>query len=230
MQCLIMAAGKGMRMRPLTLSTPKPLLPVAGKPIVEWTLERLPPQIDEVVFVVGWLREQFIERYEGGAAGRRVKFVVQDDTSPQGTGGAVLAARDILTGKFLALNGDDVYGAADLAHLAGADGLAIAAKPAAASGRFGILLRDSHGNLSGLLEAGEHPAGSLVNVGAYALDEKIFSVPPAVTPSGEYGLPHAVAVLARTQPVRVVEFDEWIPFGNPDDLQKGAGLLGVPRS
>lgn len=226
MQCIIMAAGKGTRMRPLTLTTPKQLLPVAGKPIVEWTIERLPDSINEIIFVVSWLKEQFIERFQNGVAGRRVKFVVQDETMPQGTGGAIMAARPELHGRFLVLNGDDVYGADDLRTLVSADAPAIAAKPSTASGRFGVLEADERGNLAGLKEAGDHPAGSLINVGAYFLDQRIFDVPLVPIASGEFGLPHAVAQAATTYPVRIVRFKGWIPFGAPPDLDAGANILG----
>jgi len=58
MQCVIICAGKGTRMRPLTEHTPKPLLEVCGKPILQHVVEALPEEIDELVLVVGYLQEQ----------------------------------------------------------------------------------------------------------------------------------------------------------------------------
>jgi NDP-sugar pyrophosphorylase family protein len=62
MDAVIMAAGLGTRLRPHTLTTPKPLLPVKGRPILDWALGALPPQVDRVLVVVNYLAEQ-IESY-----------------------------------------------------------------------------------------------------------------------------------------------------------------------
>ncbi len=58
MQCVILAAGKGTRLRPLTDNTPKPLVPVAGKPLIDHTIDALPSAIDELILVVGYLGDQ----------------------------------------------------------------------------------------------------------------------------------------------------------------------------
>src|SRR5439155_24114818 len=118
MDAVVLAAGLGTRLRPHTLQTPKPLLPVQGRPILDWALGALPPVIDRVVVVVHYLADQ-VETYL-----REQKHVGQWATvfqdKPQGTGDALRMCRDHLSSdRFLVVNGDDLYGAADLAALSG---------------------------------------------------------------------------------------------------------------
>lgn len=108
MKALIFAAGLGERMRPLTLHTPKPLLAVAGKPLIAWHLERLAAiGIREVVINIAWLAECFAPVLgDGSQWGLRLHFVHEGDT-PLETGGGILNALPMLGEKpFLVVNGD----------------------------------------------------------------------------------------------------------------------------
>lgn len=108
MKALIFAAGLGERMRPLTLHTPKPLLAVAGKPLIAWHLERLAAiGIREVVINIAWLAERFAPVLgDGSQWGLRLHFVHEGGT-PLETGGGILNALPMLGEKpFLVVNGD----------------------------------------------------------------------------------------------------------------------------
>ncbi len=108
MKALIFAAGLGERMRPLTLHTPKPLLPVAGKPLIAWHLERLAALgIREVVVNIAWLAGCFAPVLgDGSQWGLRLHFVHEGDT-PLETGGGLLNALPMLAeDPFLVVNGD----------------------------------------------------------------------------------------------------------------------------
>jgi len=104
----ILAGGFGKRLRPYTEEVPKPLVPVAGRPILEWQIEWLKKYgIEEIVLLVGYRKEKIIEHIgSGGRLGVRVTYVVEDE--PLGTGGAFKNAEHILSNNevFLALNGD----------------------------------------------------------------------------------------------------------------------------
>src|SRR5688500_12937126 len=117
MDAVILAAGLGSRLRPHTLHTPKPLLPVRGRPILDWTFGALPTAVDRVVVVVHYLAEQ-VEKYL--ASQQRVRdWVAVPQLEPRGTGDALRRCREHLrSDRFLVLNGDDLYGARDLAALA----------------------------------------------------------------------------------------------------------------
>src|SRR6516225_2069344 len=116
MDAIILAAGLGTRLRPHTLTTPKPLLPVRGRPLLDWTLGALPTTVDRVLVVVNYLAEQ-IESYLGLQKHVRDWVAVRQEV-PRGTGDAVRSCCDqIHSDQFVVLNGDDLYGAADLARL-----------------------------------------------------------------------------------------------------------------
>ena len=108
MKALILAAGLGERMRPLTNTTPKPLLPVAGKPLVEWHLEKLAAcGVTEVVVNTSWLADRFEPALGNGSRwGLRLHYAFEGAT-PLETGGALLNALPLLgDAPFIAVNGD----------------------------------------------------------------------------------------------------------------------------
>ena len=108
MRALIFAAGKGERMRPLTETTPKPLLPVAGKPLVAWHLEKLAALgVSDVVLNVSWLADRFAPALGDGAHwGLRLHYS-HEGPEPLETGGGMLHALPLLgDAPFLAINGD----------------------------------------------------------------------------------------------------------------------------
>ena len=108
MKAVILAGGYGKRLRPLTNKVPKPLVEVAGKPILRWQIEWLRMHgFREVVLCVGYLKEKIMEYVgDGGVLGVKAYYAVEDE--PLGTGGAIKNAESVLQseGKFLVLNGD----------------------------------------------------------------------------------------------------------------------------
>src|ERR1700722_2347302 len=116
MDAVIMAAGLGTRLRPHTLMTPKPLLPVQGRPILDWILGALPSEVDRIVVVVHYLAEQ-VEAYLRSQK-RFSRYEVVFQKEPRGTGDALRQCQSSLQSpRFLVLNGDDLFGAADLKAL-----------------------------------------------------------------------------------------------------------------
>ena len=117
MKAMILAAGRGERLRPLTDRVPKPLLEAGGKPLIAWHLERLAAAgCGEVVINVSHLGERIVERLGDGAAwGLRIVF--SREQQPLETAGGMALARGLLgADPFLVVNGD-VYCEADLARL-----------------------------------------------------------------------------------------------------------------
>lgn len=224
MQAVIMAAGLGTRLRPHTLTTPKPMLPVAGRPILEWTIDGLPEDIDEVILVVSYLKERVIGHFGDTWHGRKMIYVEQ--TALDGTGGAVVACESRLKDKFVVLNGDDLYATDDIrAALAG--GLAVAAQETGPQDRFGLLATDADGRLVEIVEAtAGTPKSGLVNVGLYALDRRFFDYPLVPIKNGaEFGLPQTVATMTKDHPVAVVKTTFWLPIGYPEDLERATAIL-----
>ncbi|HEX9970655.1 MAG TPA: sugar phosphate nucleotidyltransferase, partial [bacterium] len=115
MQAVILVAGKSTRTYPLTLTRPKPLLPIAGHTIIGYLLEQLIGIVDEVVLVVGY-RRQMIEQHLG-AKWKSLKISYCEQKEQMGTGHAVLQAEPFIKDRFIAMNGDDIYDGQDVKQL-----------------------------------------------------------------------------------------------------------------
>ncbi|MEK9152404.1 MAG: sugar phosphate nucleotidyltransferase [Patescibacteria group bacterium] len=220
---VIMAAGLGMRMRPLTNDTPKPLLPVLGRPILEWNIEMLPPEITEVILVVSYLADKIRVHFGDSWGGRNIRYVEQPDL--KGTGMALKACEPMLAGRFIVMNGDDLYAREDIDACLNHE-LAIVAKAAEGKGRFGAFRTDERGNLVDIVEGGETGPGSLINAGLYVLDRRVFDYPPVPIKDGaEFGLPQQVALMAKDHPITIIKASFWFPIGFPEDLPAAEAAL-----
>jgi UDP-N-acetylglucosamine diphosphorylase / glucose-1-phosphate thymidylyltransferase / UDP-N-acetylgalactosamine diphosphorylase / glucosamine-1-phosphate N-acetyltransferase / galactosamine-1-phosphate N-acetyltransferase len=221
MQAVILAAGRGVRMMPLTETLPKPLLKIDDKSILDYTLRRLPPQIDEVLLVVGYLKEKIISYVQESYPQLKVRFV---DCPPKGTAYAVSVCKDLVQGNFLVLNGDDLYSTSDLESLCRQGRPALLAlrqdKPSAEFSRFGRLVPDDEQNLKGITIDGA--LSPWVNIGAYLLDQEYFQAPMVkLDKSDEYGLPQTLMGMAQKgSKIGIVEARDWFPIGYPEDLAK----------
>lgn len=223
MQAVIMAAGLGTRLRPHTLTCPKPMLEVAGRPILEHGFATLPHEVDEVILVVKYLQDRIRSHFGDEWRGRRVRYVEQ--TELKGTGDALARCKPLLSGKFLVMNGDDLYGADDVANACRRE-LAILAKRTDVPGRFGAFRTDADGNMLDIIEGAEIEAGGLVNAGLYVLDERFFDYPLVPIKDGaEFGLPQTLVPMAKDHPIAILEAGFWLPIGYPEDLAKAAAAL-----
>lgn len=104
MKAVILAGGFGTRLRPLTYSVPKPLVPLVGKPLIVRMIESLPQSVDTVVLAVSYMKEALEEHFLSQPCGRKV--VVVHEPSPLGTGGAIKNVAQHLDETFIAMNGD----------------------------------------------------------------------------------------------------------------------------
>jgi bifunctional UDP-N-acetylglucosamine pyrophosphorylase/glucosamine-1-phosphate N-acetyltransferase len=222
MDAIIMAAGLGTRLRPHTLQTPKPLLPVAGRPILDWALGALPPAVERVLVVVNYLADQieaYLRTQKHFAAWEAVR-----QEEPRGTGDALRTCRPRLrSDTFLVLNGDDLYGAADLAALA-ARPAGLLVHPVDEPRRYGIAFRKPDGSLDKLVEKpdleGRYPA----NTGAYVFPCEVFDTKLTLSARGEYEITDYVTALARRRRVDVVETRFWLPIGTVEAWQEAQTL------
>jgi NDP-sugar pyrophosphorylase family protein len=222
MDAIILAAGLGTRLRPYTLQTPKPLLPVQGRPILDWTLAALPKEVERVLVVVHYLGEQ-VEAYLRQQKHFKQWQVVRQE-NPRGTGDAVLACRKYLgSGRFLAMNGDDLFAAADLAKLAGFSA-GILCYPVDEPRRFGIAFRKADGTLDGLVEKPDLEGRHLANTGAYVFPRSVFDIPLNLSSRGEYEVTQYVDELAKKETVQVVEASFWLPIGTVEVWQAAQSM------
>src|SRR3990167_2922803 len=116
MKTVILAAGKGTRFGELTKTTPKALIKISGKPIIEYTLEALPSRIKEVYLVIGHLGKKIKEHVGDNHKGVKIKYIELKNLT--GTATAVFKAKRYLgKKKFLVLYGDDLYSKKEIEKL-----------------------------------------------------------------------------------------------------------------
>lgn len=216
-QAIILAAGKGTRMLPLTETRPKPMQMVGGKNLIEWKLEELPETIRDIIVVIGYQGDQ-IRKYFGGAwKGRMLRYVVQQELN--GTAGALWAARELLRGRFLVMMGDDLYAKEDILRMLEYE-WAIGAQEIVRQEVGGELVTKPDGTFSGVKEQKHFVEHGLMNTGLYMLNKKIFTYDPVPISgtSTEFGLPHTLALVAKTTPVAIVRATKWMQVTTPEDL------------
>ena len=221
MDAVILAAGLGKRLRPHTLQTPKPLLPVNGRPILDWTLGALPLAVKRVLVVTHYLANQIEAFLKTQTHFKEWSTVHQEE--PRGTGDALRACRHKLRSpRFLVLNGDDLFGARDLGRLAQCPaGVLVHTVPEPR--KFGIAFLKPDGTLERLVEKPDLDGPRLANTGAYVFPQNVFDASLTVSERGEYEITDYVSALAARQPVHVVEAEFWLPIGTVEVWQQVQG-------
>lgn len=228
MQCVILAAGKGTRLRPLTDHTPKPLVQVSGKTLLDHIVSMLPSAVDELIIVTGYLEEQIKEYCGTSFHGRSVRYVTQ--TEQKGTAHALWLCKEYIHDRFLFMFADDLHGRTDLARITSYT-RAMLTYTTSTPERFGIVVRHPDGTLAEIVEKPEHPPSNLASTGVMVLDEHIFEFDPyANETNGEYYLTDVIAAYAKKYPLAVVEQSLWIPIGYPEDIARAEKILASRAS
>ncbi len=223
MQCVILAAGEGTRMRPLTLERPKPLIEVAGKPLIQHIVSALPPEITELVIIVGY-KGEMIRTYCGEVfLGLPVTYIEQ--LNPKGgTADALFTARPVLHDRFLVLNGDDIQGAPALQKAVDCTNAILAAYSDTPE-RFGVVEPSEEGTLKSIIEKPENPPSNLVNTGGFVISTEIFDCATEKSAFNEYLLTDSINLYAKAHPMKIIGQDLWIPVGYPEHIAHAEAIL-----
>lgn len=222
MHCIILAAGKGSRLRPLTDACPKPLVKVCGKPLIDHIVTALPSAVKELIIVVGY-RGDMIKEYCGETFhGRPVTYVEQ--TEINGPAKALWLAKDLIKGRFLFMFADDIHGKDDLAR-AVSFSRSILATTSEVPERFGVVVRNADGTIAEMIEKPSAPASNLVATGPMVLDEHIFDFPPEAPINDEYFMPEIIMRYKEQYPIAVVEEQLWLAVGYPEDIERAEAEL-----
>ena len=223
MQAVILAAGFGKRLRPITYHVPKPMIRIAGKNLIEHNLDILPDEIDELIIVVNYLKEQIINHFGSNYKGRKIKYVRQKDML--GTGHALSICKEYLRNRFLVMMGDDIYSRVDIERSIKHEQCILAQ---AVSGKFigGRIKLDSNGNLDDIVEGVHNKSKSLSNVGLYVATKKFFEYDLVRIPGRkEYGLPQTLVKLAQDNPINIEKVENWIQISDLEGLKRAEKRL-----
>ena len=222
MQAVILAAGRGTRMGTITESIPKPMIPILGKPLLEWKLEALPKQVEEVVITIGYLGEQIKEYFGENFQGKKMVYVYQEELN--GTGGSLQLVRPYLQEEFFVTMGDDLYITEDLEKLLATPNSILGLYTEEAE-KFGLLQVNEKNEMVSVVERPHGHAAGFINIGAYYLDQSIFAVPLVAITEKEYGLPQTLAQLSQHQAIPVLTATAWQPVGCPEDIPKAEEFI-----
>ncbi len=222
MQCVILAAGKGTRLRPITDNLPKPLVKVSGKTLLDHIVEALPSAVKELIIVIGY-RGDMIREYCGeNFHGRSVTYIEQIEIN--GPAKALWLAKDLIKGRFLFMFADDIHGKDDLAR-AVSYSRSILATTSDTPERFGVIVRNPDGTIAEMIEKPSSPSSNLVATGPMVLDQNIFSFPPESPINNEYFMPEIIMRYKEKYPIAVVEEHLWLAIGYPEDLERAEKRL-----
>jgi mannose-1-phosphate guanylyltransferase len=236
MQALVLAGGEGTRLRPLTYTTPKPVLPLVGRPFLSFMLDWAREHgVDEVILSCGFMSDD-VRRVLGDIYhGMRLRYVVEEE--PLGTAGPVRLAYDqgLLEQRLLVLNGDvltDVDLTEELAqHARTGARVTLALYAVEDTSSYGVVPTDADGRVEAFLEKSPDAPTNRINAGAYVVERPVVGeripagravsfereVFPALVGEGLYGFPAA---------------GYWIDIGTPERYLEATWdlLAGHPRS
>jgi bifunctional UDP-N-acetylglucosamine pyrophosphorylase/glucosamine-1-phosphate N-acetyltransferase len=236
MRALVLAAGKGVRLWPLTEHLPKPLLPIANKSLLETTIESLVfSGIKKIVVLVGFNQEKIRQKLGNGKRlGCSIEYVTQKRLG--GTADAVLASYEKLRQetRFLAVYSDDYYDRHAVKRFVIANnrenrGMSMAVSSLQDAAQFGSV-QTKRGHVSGINEKTGNHAKGLVNIGLYVLEESIFDAIRKTGKSkrGEYELTDSLNLLVeKGERINAFPFrkNEWVGISYPWDLLEANRLV-----
>lgn len=226
MKAIIPVAGTGVRLRPLTYTQPKPLIPVAGKPIISFIVEQLIELgIEDFIFIIGYLGEKIREYIERTYPQLNLTFVTQEERI--GSAHAIWLAREHYADadEIMIFFGDAIIDA-DLQAFKDSKLTTIGVKMVDDPRNFGVIEFDADGNIRGLIEKPTIPRSNLAMVGCYKIREvKQFiqacthNLEHNIQSIGEYPLTDALArMLEWGTKLSLIKVDNWFDCGRRDVL------------
>ncbi|WP_136602685.1 UTP--glucose-1-phosphate uridylyltransferase AglF [Salinigranum halophilum] len=228
MKAVVLAAGEGTRLRPLTETRPKALVEVDGKPILVRCLEQLADLgADGFVIVVGYRAEQVIDAIGDEFQGLPVTYTYQRERL--GLAHALLTVEAHVDGEFMLMLGDNVF-QANLADVVARQrsgetdaAFLVEEVPWEEASRYGVCVTDANDAIVEVVEKPAEPTSNLVMTGFYTFSPAIFHACHLVQPSarGEYELPDAIDLLIGSgRTIDAIRMDGWrTDIGYPTDRE-----------
>jgi NDP-sugar pyrophosphorylase family protein len=224
MKAILLAGGKGTRLRPLTLHTPKPIVPIFDRPFLRYQIDMLRrvPEIDEIVLSLNYQPGRIEEVFgDGEALGIRLRYVVE--STPLGTGGAIkFSAGDTLDEPIVVFNGD-VFTSVDLSaviqlHRERQAKATIVLTPVDNPSAYGLVQTDADANVVDFLEkpSSNQITCNTINAGIYVLEPRTLDrIPRDTAFSIERGYFPSLVQNGETF-VAMISEGYWLDIGTPD--------------
>ncbi|HDL74961.1 MAG TPA: glucose-1-phosphate thymidylyltransferase [bacterium] len=214
MIAIILAAGKGIRMQPLSLTKPKPLLKINNKSVLEHNLEQLNGLVNEVILVIGYKGEMIKNLIGDKFKNIKIRYVWQK--KHLGTGDAAKKAMPYIKDRFILMNGDDLYEKNDIKNCLKKFPSILLAKSKNPES-FGVAIT-SENYVENLAEKPKSPTSNLVNTGFYFLDKSIFNFKIKKSKRGEYEFTDYIKKLIRKEKLYFGLAKNWIPLSCSHNL------------
>lgn len=213
MKAVIMAGGKGTRLRPLTNTVPKPMVPLIDRPVLEYSLRLLKKNgISDVAITLGYLPEKITQYFgDGSRFGVRLRYYYEKE--PLGTAGGVKQAEDFFDGAFLVLSGD-AYTEVDLKnaiafHTAKRSPFTLIAQPHPYPEGLGTLEIDFENRITNFTEKPEVVKPALINTGIYVMEREILRL----IPDGPYDFGRQLLPRLTGRCYACVDYSYWSDIG-----------------
>ena len=239
MKAVVLAAGEGTRLRPLTAEKPKGMVEVDGKPILTHCFEQLAElDVSELLVVVGYKKEVIIKHYNDEFRGIPITYAHQREQA--GLAHALLTVEEHIDEDFILILGDNIFQAnlsdvvarqrtdhADAAFL-------VEEVPWEEAGRYGVCDMNDDGELADVIEKPDDPPSNLVLTGFYTFTPAIFHACHLVQPSarGEYELSEAIDLLIQSgRTIDPIKMEGWrVDVGYPEDRKRAEQQLQAEYS
>lgn len=208
--------------------TPKALLKVLGKTLLEHKLDELPYSIDEVILVVGHLKEKIIELLGDGYNRLKINYVEQKELL--GTAHALWMCKDKLWDekKFLIMMGDDIYAPEDMKECMNEPWSVLVSERDSILGRAKVVF-DELGKIENIVEKSTHDEPGFVCTGMYSLTPEIFNYEMVSIGGGEFGLPQTILSAKKDHEVKVVQAKFWLQVNAPEDLEIAEQYFNIKK-
>ena len=224
MKTIILAAGSGTRLKPLTETMSKPMIPIANKPLLQWLIDAVDVFSEEILIVIRNDQKDITDHFKDFP---KITFVYQDN--PLGTAHAVGCCERYLKdydGPILKLNGDDMISLDDINRISRLDGCYAGAVHSTEPEKLGIFHVED-GYVKFVEEKPEKPITDLSSCGMYLLNKRIFEFirKTPLSKRGEYELTDSINMFIKEEKMRVSEVNRWITITYPWQLLDAHKLI-----
>lgn len=233
MKAVIPVAGIGTRLRPHTYTHPKPLIPVAGKPILSYIIEQLISSgIEDFVFIVGYLGDKIIDFVNEKYPDLNAEFVLQNNR--EGLGHAIYSAKEIINNEPMIIVLGDTIVDSDIKELLNDEHSTVGIKKVADPRNFGVAMLNKDSFLVELVEKPKIPRSNLALVGIYKILETellmdclSFNIKNRVQTNGEYHLTDGLDLLVKKHKVKIkaITINNWFDLGKREILLETNAVL-----